>query len=91
MNDQSPDDKFVALPDDFIGPPFTDLEKPVRKTATKTKLVTTATLTSTTCRWPIGDPAEVDFHYCGQPPPLGQTYCDTHDALSRPPTARKKS
>jgi hypothetical protein len=52
--------KPVAVPDDFIGPLLPDVqaepEKAVRR-PTKGKLITTLTLTSATCRWPLGDPA----------------------------------
>lgn len=30
------------------------------------------------CRWPIGDPAEPGFRFCGQPSPIGQPYCAAH-------------
>ena len=43
------------------------------------KFVTTLTLNSRTCRWPVGDPTELDFHYCGQPPNSSRPYCDAHD------------
>jgi GcrA cell cycle regulator len=50
---------------------------PVRK-----DWVTTISLTSYTCRWPFGDPATADFHYCGDLPLVGRPYCDKHDAQS---------
>lgn len=43
------------------------------------KFVTTLTLNSRTCRWPLGDPAELDFHYCGQPPNSRRPYCNAHE------------
>ena len=46
------------------------------------KFVTTVSLNSRTCRWPIGEPAELDFHYCGQQPESGSPYCDAHDRRS---------
>lgn len=54
------------------------------------KFVTTATLTNRTCKWPIGDPAQPGFHYCGQSPRLGQPYCDVHDTMSYQSASRKK-
>jgi GcrA cell cycle regulator len=42
------------------------------------KLVTTSTLSSRTCKWPIGDPTDPDFHYCGNPPEAGGVYCGAH-------------
>lgn len=31
-----------------------------------------------TCRWPIGDPKDENFHFCGRKVRIGQTYCDEH-------------
>ena len=31
-----------------------------------------------TCRWPIGDPKDENFHFCGRKVKLGQTYCEEH-------------
>jgi hypothetical protein len=86
----------VSLGDTFIGPPTeAEIGVPVRKAA-KRKRITTIALTIDTCRWPLGDPAEPDFHYCGERPLIGQPYCDMHDAQSyqgagrkRPPATRK--
>jgi GcrA cell cycle regulator len=44
--------------------------------------VTTLTLSISTCRWPIGDPTQSDFHYCGQRPESGRPYCDAHERRS---------
>src|SRR5574344_2551111 len=33
-----------------------------------------------TCRWPIGDPKDDTFHFCGKKVKIGQTYCDEHSA-----------
>jgi len=55
------------------------------------KTVTTLTLSSRTCKWPIGDPATSDFHYCGCPPQSGRPYCDAHDRMSYQTASRKKA
>jgi GcrA cell cycle regulator len=34
------------------------------------------------CRWPIGDPRQADFHFCGVPQTPGRPYCAVHCALS---------
>jgi GcrA cell cycle regulator len=65
------------------------LEKPVRRMAGQ-KVVTTATLTHWTCRWPIGDPTAADFHYCGKSPQSGSPYCESHDRLSYQTVSRRK-
>jgi len=75
----------ASLEDKVIGPPTEadapEIDVPVRKRA-KRKPITTIALTIDTCRWPLGDPAEPDFHYCGERPLTGQPYCDKHDAQS---------
>ena len=35
-----------------------------------------------TCRWPIGDPTEADFHFCGKNTAMGKPYCAEHCALA---------
>ncbi len=35
-----------------------------------------------TCRWPIGDPKDENFHFCGKKVRIGQTYCDEHAAVA---------
>lgn len=35
-----------------------------------------------TCRWPVGDPKDENFHFCGKKVRLGQTYCEEHAALA---------
>jgi hypothetical protein len=88
MNEQfEPLDGAQALQENLVGPPVQEaqheVKNPIRR-ARRKEPITTMTLTSSTCRWPFGDPAEPDFHYCGQ---LSQThgpYCDRHEAMSRP-------
>ena len=47
-------------------------------------------LTDDTCRWPVGDPAEEEFYFCG-----GQTldwspYCATHSSIAYLPLSGRK-
>ncbi len=35
-----------------------------------------------TCRWPIGDPKDENFHFCGKKVRIGQTYCEEHAAIA---------
>ena len=30
------------------------------------------------CQWPIGDPGEAEFHFCGQTSTLNRLYCNDH-------------
>ena len=39
-------------------------------------------LNSHTCRWPIGDPKDENFCFCGKKVRAGQTYCDEHAAIA---------
>ena len=46
---------------------------------TNVKLVN---LDSHSCRWPIGDPRDDDFCFCGKKVRSGQTYCDEHSMMA---------
>lgn len=35
-----------------------------------------------TCRWPVGDPKDANFHFCGKKVRLGQTYCEEHSSVA---------
>ena len=94
-NDTKPADQPLFLRDDEMFPEggdFDALPSGARAGAVrKRKIVTTLTLSSRTCRWPIGDPATAEFHYCGMLPRSGRPYCDEHDRLSYQVTLRKKT
>lgn len=57
---------------------------PIRRAGTKpepkkeARVYTLADLTTLTCRWPIGDPKEDGFHFCGKPVIHGKPYCGDH-------------
>jgi GcrA cell cycle regulator len=40
------------------------------------------TLSAHTCRWPIGDPGEASFGFCGRRAGVRGPYCETHTALA---------
>lgn len=42
-----------------------------------------------TCRWPLGDPKDENFHFCGKKVKIGQTYCDEHSAIAYVKTSKK--
>lgn len=46
-------------------------------------------LDSHTCRWPLGDPRDEDFGFCGKRVRVGQTYCDEHSAIAYVKAVRK--
>ena len=49
--------------------------KPSPEIADKTSLLD---LSDKVCRWPIGQPGEPDFHFCGKPVNPGFPYCVEH-------------
>lgn len=48
------------------------------------------TLEEASCRWPIGDPQEAEFHFCGKTKVTGLPYCEFHARRAfQPPQARR--
>jgi GcrA cell cycle regulator len=42
------------------------------------------------CRWPIGDPQDEQFHFCGRHKASGISYCDHHARQAFQPVTRRK-
>lgn len=61
-----------------LGRPAVPLEE-IEVGVDVTHLVGLMQLTSDTCRWPIGDPRQPGFGFCGAPPVEGKTYCKHHE------------
>ncbi len=51
--------------------------------------VTVATIKNNMCKWPIGDPATDDFHFCGQTTLPGKSYCAYHAHMAFQPPQRR--
>ena len=47
-------------------------------------------LTERTCKWPIGDPTEESFHFCGLPSTPGKPYCEHHVAVAFQPMSTRR-
>lgn len=43
------------------------------------------------CRWPIGDPQENDFHFCGKSKSDGTPYCEYHAEIAFQPLSRQSA
>jgi hypothetical protein len=57
--------------------------------AKKQKQKTVVTLERHDCRWPIGDPKDADFHFCGERSLAGRPYCELHWRMAfQPPKSR---
>ena len=51
---------------------------------------TVATIQKNMCKWPIGDPARDDFHFCGQSTLSGKSYCAYHAHMAFQPPQRRE-
>jgi GcrA cell cycle regulator len=60
----------------YLPPPPVVEEEPV--TFDDGGHVTVLTINDRMCRWPVGDPSENDFHFCGHSPKSGSPYCEAH-------------
>jgi GcrA cell cycle regulator len=49
---------------------------PPAKPASSTRAA--AQVGSKTCSWPMGDPKQPGFHFCGEPAEVGKPYCASH-------------
>ena len=47
-------------------------------------------LSERTCKWPIGDPLNDDFHFCGCESPDNSPYCTYHQRLAYQPSAERR-
>ncbi|VBB69656.1 FIG00689473: hypothetical protein [invertebrate metagenome] len=47
-------------------------------------------LSALTCRWPIGDPRDVSFHFCGKRVLTGKPYCAEHVAIAYVNTSKSR-
>lgn len=48
------------------------------------------TLTETKCRWPIGDPGDEEFHFCGRHSEAGVPYCEHHSSIAYQPAQSRR-
>ncbi|MGH6889575.1 MAG: GcrA family cell cycle regulator [Rhizomicrobium sp.] len=46
---------------------------------------TVLTISDRMCRWPIGDPSDNEFHFCGRNPKSGSPYCEAHSRKAYQP------
>ena len=48
-------------------------------------------LESGMCRWPIGNPEDEGFHFCGDPSAPDSPYCQTHMGKAQAPSRKPKA
>jgi GcrA cell cycle regulator len=59
----------------------------IEKTARRVSLLD---LTERVCKWPIGDPTEPNFHFCGLPAVPGKPYCAAHVTVAFQPMSSRR-
>jgi GcrA cell cycle regulator len=78
----------TALKADF-GPPLREAALPAlieeELVAPVSQRATIVTLTDRMCKWPIGDPGQEDFHFCGHSSREGRPYCEYHARIAYQP------
>jgi GcrA cell cycle regulator len=47
-------------------------------------------LRESSCRWPIGDPQDENFYFCGHQKRTGSSYCEHHAKVAFQPAARRR-
>jgi len=65
---------------------LTSRPSPIKKSRLEkkeeTRIRSVVELSALTCRWPIGDPRDVTFHFCGKRVLTGKPYCSEHAAVA---------
>ena len=51
---------------------------------------TILTVTDRMCHWPIGDPCNTAFHFCGRQPKTGTPYCEAHARKAYQPQVQRR-
>lgn len=63
--------------------------KKVKVVARRPERIGIMELKLNTCRWPIGDPMEEDFHFCGKNTVMGKPYCAEHCKMAYAGTTKE--
>ncbi len=53
-------------------------------------MVTVMTVKDSMCKWPIGDPADASFGFCGRESCAGSPYCAEHGRLAFQPAKKRE-
>ncbi len=78
----------LAVLSEMPNEPEPQLREPVTETVTPVKRGFGPCKTSDLqmgdhrCRWPVGDPRDKDFHFCGDEQKPGKPYCEKHCAVA---------
>ena len=82
----------TALKADYELQPYHDIAPREDIVVPIAKRLSIERLTESTCKWPIGDPTEEDFHFCGHDSADGVPYCEYHSRIAyQVPTPRNRN
>jgi GcrA cell cycle regulator len=71
--------------------PVQNLPAPVdAKRMANGEYATVLTLREGMCKWPIGDPSDAEFRFCGRSTRPGGAYCEAHAQMAYQPQAKRK-
>ena len=54
------------------------------------EFATVLTLRESMCKWPIGDPSQSEFRFCGRKTETGQAYCTAHSDMAYQPSQKRR-
>ena len=54
------------------------------------EFATVLTLRECMCKWPIGDPSQSEFRFCGRKADTGQAYCHAHSDMAYQPSQKRR-
>jgi len=77
-------DLDVVAAEDIDTRPMEDVVVPISR---RLKLVE---LSERTCKWPVGDPLQDDFHFCGNDSGEASPYCGYHAKLAFQPSSERR-
>ncbi len=64
-------------------------KKPIKEIAPLNGGIALVDLTERMCKWPLGDPRDDDFTFCGHPIRVGTPYCPGHAAAAYQTSSRR--
>lgn len=80
----------TALRENFAVEGFHDVEPAADVVVPIARKLPLIDLTERTCKWPIGDPMQEEFHFCGNDSDDGAPYCKYHARLAFQPSAERR-
>ena len=74
--------KTTEKKEKVVEPKEVKVVEPAPKVVVEETNIPLVKLDNHTCRWPLGDPKDDDFCFCGKRIKTGQTYCEEHAAVA---------